>query len=71
MNCRRAGYDFDSRYQYGLASRREKKIMDFFIGEDQDGDSVYKQDWILSTDLKKMAGFGKGGEKNYPGIITG
>ena len=71
VNFRRAGYDFDSRYQDGLAGRREKKIMDFFIGEDEDGDSVYKDDRILSTDLKKLAGFGKGGEKNYPGIITG
>ena len=70
-NTRRAGYDFDSRYQDGLANRREKKIMDFFIDEDEDGDVVYKNDRILSTDLKKMAGFGKGGEKNYPGIITG
>jgi hypothetical protein len=26
---------------------------------------------ILSTELKKQAGFGKGGEKNFPGIITG
>lgn len=25
---------------------------------------------ILSTDLKKQTGFGKGGEKNYQGIIT-
>lgn len=32
-NARRDGYDFDSRYQDGLASRREKKIMDFFIGD--------------------------------------
>jgi hypothetical protein len=71
VNFRRAGYDFDSRYQDGLASRREKKIMDFFISEDEEGNSVYKDDRILSTDLKKMAGFGKGGEKNYPGIITG
>jgi len=71
VNVRRDGYDFDSRYQDGLASRREKKIMDFFIGEDEDGDTVYKNDRILSTELKKMAGFGKGGEKNYPGIITG
>ena len=71
VNCRRNGYDFDARYQDGLASRREKKIMDFFIGEDEDGDTVYKDERILSTDLKKMAGFGKGGEKNYPGIITG
>ena len=69
-NYRRQGYDFDSRYQDGLASRREKKIMDFFIGEDKDGDTVYLTDRILSTDLKKKAGFGKGGEKNYPGVIT-
>ena len=26
---------------------------------------------ILSTELKQRAGFGKGGEKNYPGILTG
>ena len=26
---------------------------------------------ILSTELKRQAGFGKGGEKNYPGILTG
>lgn len=71
VNCRRNGYDFDARYQDGLAGRREKKIMDFFIGEDEDGNTVYKDQRILSTDLKKMAGFGKGGEKNYPGIVTG
>ena len=71
VNFRRNGYDFDARYQDGLASRREKKIMDFFIGEDEDGDAVYKDERILSTDLKKAAGFGKGGEKNYQGVITG
>ena len=70
-NYRRDGYDFDSRYADGLASRREKKIMDFFTAEDKDGDIIWKEDELLSTDLKKMAGFGKGGEKNYPGIITG
>ncbi|MBQ7505830.1 MAG: hypothetical protein IJT05_00745 [Lachnospiraceae bacterium] len=71
VNCRRNGYDFDSRYQDGLASRREKKIMDFYIACDEAGDAVYKDERILSTELKKMAGFGKGGEKNYPGITTG
>ena len=44
--------------------------MDYYIGQDHDGDMVFKQDEILSTELKKMAGFGKGGLKNYPGIIT-
>ena len=71
VNFRRNGYDFDARYQDGLASRREKKIMDFFIGVDEDQDAVYKDERILSTDLKKAAGFVKGGEKNYPGVITG
>ena len=70
VNCRRNGYDFDARYQDGLASHREKKIMDFFLGEDEEGDAVYKKERILSTDLKKKAGFGKTGEKNYPGVIT-
>lgn len=70
VNCRRAGYDFDARWEDGLANRREKKIMDFFLGEDPDGDTVFKKNRILSTDLKKAAGFGKDGEKNYAGVIT-
>lgn len=70
VNSRRSGYDFDARWEDGRASRREKKIMEFFIGEDEDGDSIFKEIQILSTELKKQAGFGKGGEKNYQGIIT-
>ena len=69
-NYRRDGYDFDARYQDGLANRRQKLIMDFYMGEDADGDILWKKDEILSTELKKLAGFGKGGEKNYPGIVT-
>ncbi len=68
-NSRRNGYDFDSLWEDGKASYREKKIMDFFIS-DGDGEEAFKDVYILSTDLKKKAGFGKGGEKNYPGIIT-
>ena len=63
-NYRRNGYDFDSRYEDGLATYREKVIMDYYIGHDDNGDMVFKQDEILSTELKKMAGFGKGGLKN-------
>lgn len=70
VNARRNGYDFDARWEDGRAGRREKKIMDFFMEEDEDGDTVFKTDQILSTDLKKQAGFGKGGEKNYSGIVT-
>ena len=70
-NFRRDGYDFDARWEDGLANRREKKIMDLLTAQDEDGDIIWKEDQILSTVLKKQAGFGKGGEKNYPGIITG
>ena len=70
VNYRRSGYDFDARYEDGKASRREKRIMDFYIGEDEDGDTVYRDTEILSKELKKQEGFGKGGEKNYPGIMT-
>ena len=69
-NARRDGYDFDARWADGLADRREKLIMDFYMDEDESGDVVWKKDEILSTELKKKAGFGKQGAKNYPGIIT-
>ena len=71
VNFRRDGYDFDSRWEDGLAGRREKLIMDLLTGRDDDGDMTFPDIRILSTDLKKKAGFGKSGEKNYPGIITG
>ena len=69
-NCRRNGYDFDARWEDGRASVREKKIMDLFIEEDADGGSVFRDEQILSTDLKQLAGFGREGEKNFPGIVT-
>ncbi len=70
VNSRRSGYDYDARWQDGLSGRREKLIMDFYIGEDANGDTLWKDERILSTELKKRAGFGKQGEKNYPGILT-
>ncbi len=70
-NYRRSGYDFDARWEDGLANRREKTIMDLLTSKDDDGDITFPDEQILSTELKKKAGFGKGGEKNYPGIITG
>ena len=59
-NWRRDGYDFDSRWDEELATRRQKRIMDLFAGQDE---------W-LSPALKEQAGFQKGGEKNYEGTIT-
>ena len=70
-NYRRLGYDFDSRWEDGLATRREKLVMDKLIDRDESGEPVWSEKQILTTDLKRLCGFGKGGEKNFPGIITG
>ena len=59
-NYRRDGYDFDSLYEDGKAEYRAKKIMDLFELKDE----------YYSFELKKLAGFGKGGEKNFAGVIT-
>jgi hypothetical protein len=45
--------------------------MDMLTGRDEDGEVTFTTDQILSTELKRKAGFGKGGLKNYPGIVTG
>ena len=65
-NARRDGYDFDSLYEEGLANARAKRIMDVF----SDGDGGWKDEPVFSTELKKLAGFGKDGAKNYPGVVT-
>lgn len=70
-NYRRLGFDFDARWEEGLANRREKLIMDMLTERDEDGETVFVQKDILSTELKKLCGFGKGGEKNFPGITAG
>ena len=59
-NWRRDGYDFDSRWEDELATARQKKIMDQFAERDE----------LLSFNLKQLAGFGKGGEKNFEGTVT-
>ena len=59
-NYRRDGYDFDARWEDGLAGYRSKKIMDLFEAREE----------YSSHELKKEAGFGKGGEKNFSGIVT-
>lgn len=57
---RRDGYDFDSRYEDGLISRRAKLVMDVLEREEE----------MMSNELKAAAGFGKGGEKGFEGTIT-
>ena len=70
-NARRNGWDFDGKWQDGKASAREKAIMEFFVDPESDDVPQFTGAAIMSTELKRMAGFGKGGEKNYPGILTG
>ena len=70
-NARRIGWDFDGKWQDGRASAREKAIMELFVDPESDDEPVFSNAAILSTDLKQRAGFGKGGEKNYPGILAG
>lgn len=60
---RRDGYDFDALYEDGKAPVKHKKIMDNFI-EDNINNEIY------SCNLKKMAGFGKDGEKGFDGAVT-
>ena len=57
---RRDGYDFDSLYEDGKASRRSKLIMD----------TLEKYGPLTSFELKPLAGFGKGGEKGFEGAVT-
>lgn len=59
-NYRRSGYDFDSLWDDGLAQLREKKIMDCFDCEPE----------IPSFLLKRIAGFGRDGEKNFEGVLS-
>ena len=58
------GYDFDSLWEDGKASARQKKIMDLYA-EDLVNEEYY------SNELKKKAGFGKDGAKGFDGMITG
>jgi hypothetical protein len=57
---RRDGYDFDSRYEDGLANFRAKKIMDVLM----------ECGTLPSNEIKSIAGFGKGGEKGFEGVMT-
>ena len=59
-NYRRDGYDFDSRYESGLASVKDLNVYDTMI---RYGD-------ILSKKLKGLCGYSKGGEKGFDAVIT-
>ena len=60
-NYRRDGYDFDALFEDEKAPIKHKKIMDHFMENDAE---------IYSNELKRLAGFGKDGEKGFDGAIT-
>ncbi len=62
-NYRRDGYDYDALWDDEKASLRSKKIMDMFAEESADAE-------IYANELKQKAGFGKGGEKGFDGVMT-
>ena len=59
-NYRRDGYDFDARYDDGLASRKCKRIMD----------ALTKNGPLLTHELKRCAGFGGDGEKGFETALS-
>lgn len=59
-NYRRDGYDFDARFDDGLASYRDKDLFELF----------QENAPILSKDLKQIGNYKKGGKKGFDTIIT-
>ena len=59
-NFRRDGYDFDARYDDGLASRNEKELYELL---DENAP-------VFSKTLKRVGSYGKNGRKGFDGTIT-
>lgn len=59
-NYRRDGYDFDARYDDGLAQHRDKRLFEL----------VDANAPILSKSLKQIGDYRKGGNKGFETIIT-
>lgn len=57
---RRDGYDFDTLYELGEASRKSKLLMDALDGQTS----------VPSHTLKEIAGFSRSGERGFDGAIT-
>lgn len=59
-NYRRDGYDFDARYDDGLAPLKDKQLYDLIEGSAP----------VLSKQLKKLGDYRNGGNKGFDTIIT-
>ena len=59
-NYRRDGYDFDARYDDGLAALKDKTVYDV----------IEKNKTILSKKIKKELNYSKNGNKGFDSVIT-
>lgn len=59
-NYRRDGYDFDARYDEGLAQNKDKSIYD----------TITEHGTLLSKSLKSICNYRKGGNKGFDTVIT-
>lgn len=59
-NYRRDGYDFDARYDDGLASYKDKGVYDTIVSNGA----------LLSKELKNICNYRKGGNKGFETVIT-
>ncbi len=59
-NYRRDGYDFDARFDDGLAPFKDKQLYDL----------LSESSPILSKRLKRAGGYGKSGKSGFDGIIN-
>ena len=59
-NYRRDGYDFDSRYDEGLAQIKDKSVYD----------AIAEHGTLLSKKLKSICNYRKGGNKGFDTVIT-
>ncbi len=57
---RRDGYVFRERYEAGLASKKARDVMDL----------LEEHGMLASWRLKRLAGFGKEGEKGFEGVLA-
>lgn len=59
-NYRRDGYDFDARFDDGLASYQDKYVFELLDSYDS----------LLSKELKRLGDFRKGGRTGFDAIVT-
>ncbi len=59
-NFRRDGYDFDARYEDGLASYHDKELFELLDSKAP----------VMSKELKQIGGYGKNGKKGFDTAIT-